>query len=149
MASSNCQACRGKMAQHRLWARHEFYRTGRLQKLAHARESLVGVELVLEHENFCLRAGLSLGVAPFLKWGLGIKWPPSQNGYIIVLSHIIESVENDFFFFPSVLGTQLRALHFPGKRSSTELNPQPRKNDYCDHMQSNEYYWRPRIHSIL
>jgi hypothetical protein len=29
------------------------------------------------------------------------------------------------FFFFLVLGTKLRALHLPGKRSSTELNPQP------------------------
>jgi hypothetical protein len=32
-----------------------------------------------------------------------------------------------FFFFSLflVLGTELRALHLPGKRSSTLLNPQP------------------------
>jgi hypothetical protein len=30
-----------------------------------------------------------------------------------------------FFLFFSVLGTELRALPLPGKRSSTELNPQP------------------------
>jgi hypothetical protein len=36
MAVSNCQAGRGKMAQHRLWARHGFYRRGRLRKLVHA-----------------------------------------------------------------------------------------------------------------
>jgi hypothetical protein len=29
-----------------------------------------------------------------------------------------------FFFFFSVLGTELRALHLTGKCSSTELNPQ-------------------------
>jgi hypothetical protein len=57
----------GKMAQHRLWARHAFCRRERLRKLAHAQESPVGVELVLERGNFCLRAGLLLGMAPFLK----------------------------------------------------------------------------------
>jgi hypothetical protein len=36
MAGSNHQAGWGKMAQHRLWARHGFYRRGRLRKLAHA-----------------------------------------------------------------------------------------------------------------
>jgi hypothetical protein len=76
MAGSNCQAGRGKMAQPRLWARRDFYRRGRLRKLAHVWESPVGMELVLEHGNFCLRVGLLLGVAPFLKWGLRIKWPP-------------------------------------------------------------------------
>jgi hypothetical protein len=30
-----------------------------------------------------------------------------------------------FFFFFSVLGTELWAMHLPGKRSSSELNPQP------------------------
>jgi hypothetical protein len=30
-----------------------------------------------------------------------------------------------FFFFFLGVGTELRALHWPGKRSSTELNPQP------------------------
>jgi hypothetical protein len=35
MAGSNHQAGWGKMAQHRLWAKHGFYRRGRLRKLAH------------------------------------------------------------------------------------------------------------------
>jgi hypothetical protein len=48
------------MAQHRLWARRGFYRRGRLRKLEHVRESPVGVELVLECRNFCLRVGLPL-----------------------------------------------------------------------------------------
>jgi hypothetical protein len=38
----------GKMAQPRVWARSGFYRRGRLRKLVHVRESLVGVG--------CLRA---------------------------------------------------------------------------------------------
>jgi hypothetical protein len=67
MAGSNCQAGWGKMAQHRLQARRGFYRRGRLRKLAHVWESLVGMELALECGNFCLRVGLSLGMAPFLK----------------------------------------------------------------------------------
>jgi hypothetical protein len=58
MAGSNSQAGLGKMAQHRLWARHGFYRRGRLRKLMRAWESPVRAELVLEHENFCLRVGL-------------------------------------------------------------------------------------------
>jgi hypothetical protein len=34
-----------------------------------------------------------------------------------------------FLFFPffPVVGTELRALHLPGKHSSTELNPQPQQ----------------------
>jgi hypothetical protein len=67
MTGMSHQADRGKMAQHSLWARHGFYRRGRLRKLAHVPESPVGVELVLECGNFCLRVGLSLGMAPFLK----------------------------------------------------------------------------------
>jgi hypothetical protein len=67
MAGPHCQSGWGKVAEHRLWARCGFYRRGRLRKLAHAQESPVGVELLSEHGNFCLRAGLSLGVAPFLK----------------------------------------------------------------------------------
>jgi hypothetical protein len=54
MAGSNRQAGRGKMVQHRLWARRGFYRRGRLRKLVHAWESPVEAELLLE-------------VAPFLK----------------------------------------------------------------------------------
>jgi hypothetical protein len=65
MVDPNCQAGRGKMAQHRFWARHGFYRRGRLRKLEHVRESPVGAEFVLEHGNFCLRAGLLLAL--FLK----------------------------------------------------------------------------------
>jgi len=34
-----------------------------------------------------------------------------------------------FFFFPE-LGTEPRALRFLGKRSTTELNPQPLKQLY-------------------
>jgi hypothetical protein len=45
MAGSNHQAGRGKMAQPRLWVRRGFYRRGRLRKLAHAWESLVGAGL--------------------------------------------------------------------------------------------------------
>jgi hypothetical protein len=67
MAGSNCQAGWGKMAQPRLWARSGFYRRGRLKKSAHARESPIGVDLVLEHRNFCLSMGLLLGMASFLK----------------------------------------------------------------------------------
>jgi hypothetical protein len=67
MAGPNCQAGWGKMVQPRLWARHGFYRRGRLRKLAHVRESPVGAELVLEHGNFCLSVVLLLGMAPFLK----------------------------------------------------------------------------------
>jgi hypothetical protein len=67
MEGSNCQAGWGKMAQSRLWARHGFYRKGRLGKLARVPESPVGVELVLQCGNFCLKVGLSLGFAPFLK----------------------------------------------------------------------------------
>jgi hypothetical protein len=46
MAGLNCQAGWGKMAQNRIWARHFFYRRGRLRKLAHAQKSLLGAELV-------------------------------------------------------------------------------------------------------
>jgi hypothetical protein len=45
MAGPNCQAGRGKMAQQRICARRGFYRRGRLRKLAHVQESLVGVGL--------------------------------------------------------------------------------------------------------
>jgi hypothetical protein len=37
MAGSNFQAGWGKMAQPRLWARRDFYRRGRLRKLAYVR----------------------------------------------------------------------------------------------------------------
>jgi hypothetical protein len=60
MAGPNCQAGRGKMAQHRLWARSGFYRRGRLRKLAHAQESPLGAELVLEQE-FLFKGGAVLG----------------------------------------------------------------------------------------
>jgi hypothetical protein len=55
------------MVQHRFWARHGFYRRGKLRKLAHMWEFPGGVELVLEDGNFCLRVGLLLEMAPFLK----------------------------------------------------------------------------------
>jgi hypothetical protein len=45
MAGPNCQAGWGKMAQQRIWARSGFYRRGRLRKLAHVQQSLVGVGL--------------------------------------------------------------------------------------------------------
>jgi len=35
-----------------------------------------------------------------------------------------------FFFFPE-LGTEPRALSFLGKRSTTELNPQPLSQGFC------------------
>ncbi|EDL97920.1 rCG63336 [Rattus norvegicus] len=39
---------------------------------------------------------------------------------------MIEAFKNEeTFFFPSELGTEPRALRFLGKRSTTELNPQP------------------------
>jgi hypothetical protein len=45
MAGLNRQAGQGKMAEPRLWAKRDFYGRGRLRKLAHAWESLVGVGL--------------------------------------------------------------------------------------------------------
>jgi hypothetical protein len=66
MAGSNCQAGQGNMAQHRLWARRGFYRRGSLRKLAHAWQSVRGGACLRAWE-FLLRAGLSLGVVPFLK----------------------------------------------------------------------------------
>jgi hypothetical protein len=62
MAGSNCQAGWGKMAQHRLWARHGFYRRGRLRKLA-MHSSLWWGWGCLRAQEFLLRAGLSLGVS--------------------------------------------------------------------------------------
>jgi hypothetical protein len=73
MAGSNHQAGWGKMAQHRLWGRHGFYRRGRLRKSAHVRESLVGWG--------CLRAWEFL-----LRGGAAIFAADSQNGDIITLS---------------------------------------------------------------
>jgi hypothetical protein len=86
MASSNCLAGRGKKAQCSLWARHGFYRRGSLKKLARVWESLVGVELVLEHREFLLKGGAVIGggsispVRPEDKMATG-----SQNGNIITL----------------------------------------------------------------
>jgi hypothetical protein len=73
MAGPNCQAGWGNMVQHRLWARPGFYRRGRLRKLAHAQESLVGV-------------GLSQSVGISAKGGAAILAADSQNGDIITLS---------------------------------------------------------------
>jgi hypothetical protein len=70
VAGSSCQAGWGKMVQRWLWARHGFYRRRSLSKLAHAQESLVGVEL------------------PFLKkWGLRIKWPPIHKMMTLLFYH--------------------------------------------------------------
>jgi hypothetical protein len=87
MAGPNCQASQGKMAQHRLWARHGFYRRERLRKVVHEWESPVGVELVLEHRNFCFEGGAVVGngsisqVRPEDKMATDL-----QNGDIITLS---------------------------------------------------------------
>jgi hypothetical protein len=62
MAGPNCQAGQGKMAQQQFWARHGFFRRGRLRKLAHVWFSGRG-GAVLEHRNFCSRTALSLGVS--------------------------------------------------------------------------------------
>jgi hypothetical protein len=86
MTGMSHQPDQGNMAQHRLWARHVFYRRGRLRKLVHAWESLVGVELVLEHGNFCLRVS-SLAEGSFLKWGLRIKWPPIYKIVTLLFYH--------------------------------------------------------------
>jgi len=40
-----------------------------------------------------------------------------------------------FFFFPSELGTEPRALRFLGKGSTTELNPQPRSRQVSQQVQ--------------
>jgi hypothetical protein len=45
MAGSNHQAGRGKMVQHRLWARPGFYRRGKLRKLEHTHVVSDGVGL--------------------------------------------------------------------------------------------------------
>jgi hypothetical protein len=58
MAGSNWQAGRGKMAQHRLWARHGFYRRGRPRKSVHAQESPAGMEPIPEHRNLSQRVEL-------------------------------------------------------------------------------------------
>jgi len=46
------------------------------------------------------------------------------------ISALYKNKDNFFLgFFFSELGTEPRALHFPGKRSTTELNPQPQNKD--------------------
>jgi len=52
-----------------------------------------------------------------------------------------------FFFFFSELGTEPRALHFLGKRSTTELNPQPRP-DFLK-MESERFLEEGELHLWL
>ncbi|EDM05922.1 rCG34236 [Rattus norvegicus] len=55
------------------------------------------------------------------------RYPQSLTSMLIVLGGLASSPFFFFFFcsFFSELGTEPRALRFLGKRSTTELNPQP------------------------
>jgi hypothetical protein len=82
-----------------------FYRRGRIRKLAHAQESLVGAELVLERE-FLLKGGAVIGngsisqeVRPEDKMATDL-----QNGDTIVLSF------PHFFFIMMRIGTEDQEL---------------------------------------